>query len=378
MTREQASQLMSDLLKLMLSHRGSDLFISADFPPAIKIDGVMTKASSQALQAEHTNMMARAVMTDRQLTEFERTKECNFAIGSPGLGRFRVNAFVQLGKVGMVLRSIPLAPPSIDGLQLPPILKDIAMNQRGLFIVVGGTGTGKSTTQAAVLDWRNENSHGHILTVEDPIEFIHPHKNCLVTHREVGLDTDSWHVAMKNAMRQAPDVIMFGELRDRETMELAMDYAETGHFCLATLHANSANQAMDRIINFFPQAQRNHVLQDLSLNLRAIVSQRLLPRKGSKGRLAAVEVLINSPMVASLIKKGEVAEIKEIMKKSGGSGMQTFDQALFLLYRDGRISLEDALHNADSPNDLRLEIRLRSTNVDPATLMANTGDINIV
>jgi twitching motility protein PilU len=228
------------------------------------------------------------------------------------------------------------------------------------------------------LDWRNENSHGHILTVEDPIEFIHPHKNCLVTHREVGLDTDSWHVAMKNAMRQAPDVIMFGELRDRETMELAMDYAETGHFCLATLHANSANQAMDRIINFFPQAQRNHVLQDLSLNLRAIVSQRLLPRKGSKGRLAAVEVLINSPMVASLIKKGEVAEIKEIMKKSGGSGMQTFDQALFLLYRDGRISLEDALHNADSPNDLRLEIRLRSTNVDPATLMANTGDINIV
>jgi len=378
MTREQASQLINDLLKLMLSHRGSDLFISADFPPAIKIDGVMTKASSQALQAEHTNMMARAIMTDRQLTEFERSKECNFAIGTPGLGRFRVNAFVQLGKVGMVLRSIPNAPPSIDGLQLPPILKEIAMHQRGLFITVGGTGTGKSTTQAAVLDWRNEHSHGHILTVEDPIEFIHPHKNCLVTHREVGLDTDSWQIAMKNAMRQAPDVIMFGELRDRETMELAMDYAETGHFCLATLHANSANQATDRIINFFPESQRNHVLQDLSLNLRAIVSQRLLPRKGSKGRLAAVEILINSPMVASLIKKGEIAEIKEIMKKSGGSGMQTFDQALFLLYRDGRISLEDALRHADSPNDVRLEIRLRSTDTDPATLMANTGGITIV
>jgi len=322
--------------------------------------------------------MARAIMTDRQLTEFERSKECNFAIGTPGLGRFRVNAFVQLGKVGMVLRSIPNAPPSIDGLQLPPILKEIAMHQRGLFITVGGTGTGKSTTQAAVLDWRNEHSHGHILTVEDPIEFIHPHKNCLVTHREVGLDTDSWQIAMKNAMRQAPDVIMFGELRDRETMELAMDYAETGHFCLATLHANSANQAMDRIINFFPESQRNHVLQDLSLNLRAIVSQRLLPRKGSKGRLAAVEILINSPMVASLIKKGEIAEIKEIMKKSGGSGMQTFDQALFLLYRDGRISLEDALRHADSPNDVRLEIRLRSTDTDPATLMANTGGITIV
>jgi len=378
MTREQASQLINDLLKLMLSHRGSDLFISADFPPAIKIDGVMTKASSQALQAEHTNMMARAIMTDRQLTEFERSKECNFAIGTPGLGRFRVNAFVQLGKVGMVLRSIPNAPPSIDGLQLPPILKEIAMHQRGLFITVGGTGTGKSTTQAAVLDWRNEHSHGHILTVEDPIEFIHPHKNCLVTHREVGLDTDNWQIAMKNAMRQAPDVIMFGELRDRETMELAMDYAETGHFCLATLHANSANQAMDRIINFFPESQRNHVLQDLSLNLRAIVSQRLLPRKGSKGRLAAVEILINSPMVASLIKKGEIAEIKEIMKKSGGSGMQTFDLALFLLYRDGRISLEDALRHADSPNDVRLEIRLRSTDTDPATLMANTGGITIV
>jgi twitching motility protein PilU len=378
MTREQASQLINDLLKLMLSHRGSDLFISADFPPAIKIDGVMTKASSQALQAEHTNMMARAIMTDRQLTEFERSKECNFAIGTPGLGRFRVNAFVQLGKVGMVLRSIPNAPPSIDGLQLPPILKEIAMHQRGLFITVGGTGTGKPTTQAAVLDWRNQNSHGHILTVEDPIEFIHPHKNCLVTHREVGLDTDSWQIAMKNAMRQAPDVIMFGELRDRETMELALDYAETGHFCLATLHANSANQAMDRIINFFPESQRNHVLQDLSLNLRAIVSQRLLPRKGSKGRLAAVEILINSPMVASLIKKGEIAEIKEIMKKSGGSGMQTFDQALFLLYRDGRISLEDALRHADSPNDVRLEIRLRSTDTDPATLMANTGGITIV
>lgn len=378
MTREQASQLISDLLKLMLSHRGSDLFISADFPPAIKIDGMMTKASSQALQAEHTNMMARAIMTDRQLTEFERNKECNFAIGTPGLGRFRVNAFVQLGKVGMVLRSIPNAPPSIDSLQLPPILKEIAMNQRGLFITVGGTGTGKSTTQAAVLDWRNENSYGHILTVEDPIEFIHPHKNCLVTHREVGLDTDSWHIAMKNAMRQAPDVIMFGELRDRETMELAMDYSETGHFCLATLHANSANQAMDRIINFFPESQRNHVLQDLSLNLRAIVSQRLLPRKGAKGRLAAVEVLINSPMVASLIKKGEIAEIKETMKKSGASGMQTFDQALFLLYRDGLISLEDALRHADSPNDLRLEIRLRSTDTDPATLMANRGGIAIV
>jgi len=378
MNREQASQLFSEMLKLMSTHKASDLFITADFPPAFKIDGILTKASPQSLLPEHTAMLARALMTDRQFADFERHKECNFAIAPPGIGRFRVNAFVQLGKVGMVLRSIPFKPPSIDEMNLPQILKNVAMNKRGLCIMVGGTGSGKSTTLAAMLDWRNANSYGHIVTVEDPVEFVHPHKNCIVTQREVGLDTDSWENALRNALRQAPDVIMFGELRDRETVELIIDFAETGHFCIATMHANNANQALDRIINFFPDTRRLQLLQDLSLNLSAIISQRLLPRASGKGRVAAIEIMLNSPMVAGLIKKGEVAEIKETMKKSQSLGMQTFDQALYALHQNSLISYDDAIRYADSANDLRLDIKLRGNEEGVASLSNGTENLIIV
>lgn len=378
MTRDQASQLISDLLKLMISKNGSDLFISADFPPAIKIDGVMTRASAQSLQAEHTALMVRALMNDRQTADFERTKESNFAISPSGLGRFRVNAFVQLGKVGMVLRVIPTVPPTIDGMGLPQVLKDVAMYSRGLCVMVGASGSGKSTALAAMVDWRNEKSYGHIITVEDPVEFVHPHKNCLVTQREVGLDTDSWEAALKNTLRQAPDVIVMGELRDRETMELAIAFSETGHLCIATLHANSANQAMDRMINFLPDERRAQLLMDLSLNLRGVISQRLVPRVGGKGRVSAVEVLLNSSTVASLIQKGEVLDVKEVMKKSREMGMQTFDQALFDLYEAGEISYQDALRNADSINDLRLQIKLKSKDTRDADLSAGTEHLSIV
>ena len=378
MNREQASQLFSEMLKLMSAHKASDLFITADFPPAFKIDGILTKASPQSLLPEHTAMLARALMTDRQFADFERHKECNFAIAPQGIGRFRVNAFVQLGKVGMVLRAIPFKPPSVDEMNLPQVLKHVVMNKRGLCIMVGGTGSGKSTTLAAMLDWRNANSYGHIVTVEDPVEFVHPHKNCIVTQREVGLDTDSWESALRNALRQAPDVIMFGELRDRETVELIIDFAETGHFCIATMHANNANQALDRIINFFPDTRRLQLLQDLSLNLNAIISQRLLPRASGKGRVAAIEILLNSPMVAGLIKKGEVAEIKETMKKSQGQGMQTFDQALYALHQTSLISYDDAMRHADSANDLRLEIKLRGNEEGVASLSNGTENLIIV
>lgn len=378
MTRDQASQLISDLLKLMISKNGSDLFISADFPPAIKIDGVMTRASAQTLQPEHTALLVRALMNDRQTADFERTKESNFAISPSGLGRFRVNAFVQLGKVGMVLRIIPTTPPTIDGMGLPQALKDIAMYSRGLCVMVGASGSGKSTALAAMVDWRNEKSYGHIITVEDPVEFVHPHKNCLVTQREVGLDTDSWEAALKNTLRQAPDVIVMGELRDRETMELAIAFSETGHLCIATLHANSANQAMDRMINFLPDERRGQLLMDLSLNLRAIVSQRLVPRVGGSGRVSAVEVLLNSSTIASLIQKGEVLEVKEVMKKSREMGMQTFDQALFDLYEAGAISYQDALRNADSINDLRLQIKLKGKDTRDHDLSAGTEHLLIV
>lgn len=378
MTRDQASQLISDLLKLMISKNGSDLFISADFPPAIKIDGVMTRASAQSLQAEHTAMLVRALMNDRQTADFERTKESNFAISPSGLGRFRVNAFVQLGKVGMVLRIIPTTPPTIDGMGLPQVLKDVALYSRGLCVMVGASGSGKSTALAAMVDWRNEKSYGHIITVEDPVEFVHPHKNCLVTQREVGLDTDSWEAALKNTLRQAPDVIVMGELRDRETMELAIAFSETGHLCIATLHANSANQAMDRMINFLPDERRAQLLMDLSLNLRAVVSQRLVPRLGFKGRVSAVEVLLNSATIASLIQKGEVLEIKEVMKKSREMGMQTFDQALFDLYEADAISYQDALRNADSINDLRLQIKLKGKDTRDNDLSAGTEHLTII
>lgn len=378
MERDQASKFINDLLKLMVSRNGSDLFITAEFPPAIKIDGKVTKVSPQPLTALHTLALARSIMSDKQVADFEHTKECNFAISPAGVGRFRVNAFVQQGKIGMVLRTIPTTLPTIDGLGVPQVLKEVTMTKRGLCILVGATGSGKSTTLAAMVDWRNEHSFGHIVTVEDPVEFVHPHKNCVVTQREVGLDTESWEAALKNTLRQAPDVILMGEIRDRETMEHAVAFAETGHLCLATLHANSANQALDRIVNFFPEERRPQLLMDLSLNLRALVSQRLLPKQDSKGRVAAIEVMLNSPLIADLIFKGEVAEIKEIMKKSRNIGMQTFDQALFDLFEANLVTYEDALRNADSVNDLRLQIKLNSQRARTLDLAAGTEHLTIV
>lgn len=378
MERDQASKFINDLLRLMVSRGGSDLFVTGEFPPAIKVDGKLTKVSSQPLNAGHTLTLARAIMNDKQAAEFERTKECNFAISPPGIGRFRVNAFMQQGKVGMVMRVIPAVLPTLDGLGLPPVLKDVVMAKRGLAILVGATGSGKSTTMAAMLDWRNEQSFGHILTIEDPVEFVHMHKNCVVTQREIGLDTDSWESALKNSMRQAPDVILMGEIRDRESMEHALAFSETGHLCLATLHANSANQAMDRIINFFPEERRAQLLMDLSLNLKAVVSQRLVPRQDSKGRFAAVEVMLNSPLICDLIFKGDVSEIKEIMKKSRNMGMQTFDQALFDAFEGNHILYEEALRNADSVNDLRLQIKLYSQRAKSTDLSAGTEHFAIV
>jgi twitching motility protein PilU len=378
MERDQATKFINDLLRLLISRGGSDLFITADFPPAIKVDGKVTKVSPQPLTANHTLTLARSVMSDKQSAEFERHKECNFAISPATIGRFRVNAFIQQGKVGMVMRVIPGTPPTVDTLGLPPVLKDISMTKRGLCIVVGATGSGKSTTLAAMVDWRNENSYGHIITVEDPVEFVHTHKNCVVTQREVGLDTDNWEVALKNTLRQAPDVILMGEIRDRETMEHAVAFSETGHLCMATLHANSANQALDRIINFFPEERRAQLLMDLSLNLRGMISQRLIPRQDLKGRYAAVEVMLNSPLIADLIFKGEVAGIKEIMKKSRNLGMQTFDQALFDAYENNHITYEDALRNADSVNDLRLQIKLQSQRAKTQDLSAGTEHLTIV
>ena len=378
MERDQASKFINDLLKLMLQRKGSDLFITADFPPAIKVDGKVTKVSAQPLSAAHTLALVRAVMNDKQAAEFEHTKECNFAISPAGIGRFRCNAFVQQGKMGMVMRVIPQELPTIDGLGMPSVLKDVSMSKRGLTILVGATGSGKSTTLAAMVDWRNINSQGHIITVEDPIEFVHPHKNCIVTQREVGLDTDDWGAALKNTLRQAPDVILMGEIRDRETMEHAVAFAETGHLCLATLHANSANQALDRIINFFPEERRQQLLMDLSLNLRALISQRLIAKQGGKGRTAVVEIMLNSPLISDLIFKGEVGEIKEVMKRSRELGMQTFDQALFDAFEANLISYEDALRNADSMNDLRLQIKLTSKRAKSLDLAAGTEHLQIV
>jgi len=378
MERDQAAKFINDLLRLMLSRGGSDLFLTADFPPAIKVDGKVTKVSPQPLNGLHTMALARAIMNERQAAEFERTKECNFAIAPHGVGRFRVNTFMQQGHVGMVLRTIPAQLPNLDALNLPPQLKGIAMAQRGLVILVGATGSGKSTSLAAMVDWRNENSHGHIITIEDPVEFVHPHKNCIITQREVGIDTDGWALALKNTLRQAPDVILMGEIRDRETMEHAVQFAETGHLCMATLHANNANQALDRIINFFPEERRQQLLMDLSLNLKGIVSQRLLPHAQGKGRIAAVEILLNSPLIADLIFKGEVAEIKDLMRRSTEQGMQTFDQALFKLYEAGEVSIEDALRSADSLNDLRLNIKLHSRRERNRDLAAGTEHLTIV
>ena len=378
MERDQATRFVHDLLRLLHSKKGSDLFLTADFPPAFKIDGRVLPVSNQPLTAQHTGELVRAIMNDRQASEFEKTKECNFAINPTGIGRFRVSAFVQQGKVGLVMRVIPTTLPTVDKLGVPQVLKEVAMSKRGLCILVGATGSGKSTTLAAMVDWRNENSYGHIITIEDPVEFVHPHKNCVVTQREVGLDTDSWEAALKNSLRQAPDVILMGEIRDRETMENAIAFSETGHLCLATLHANSANQALDRIINFFPEERRPQLLMDLSLNLRAMVSQRLIPRQDGKGRTAAVEIMLNTPLISDLIFKGEVSEIKEIMKKSRNLGMQTFDQALFDAYEGNVITYEDALRNADSLNDLRLQIKLNSQRARNTDLAAGTEHFAIV
>jgi len=324
----------------------------------MKVDGKMSPVSQTPLTNQHTSMLARSIMNDKQAAVFEATKECNFAINPSGIGRFRVNTFIQQQNVGIVCRTITTEIPNFEQLSLPPVLKDVAMTKRGLTIFVGGTGSGKSTSLAAMIGYRNENSHGHIITIEDPVEYVHPHKNCIITQREVGVDTDSWEAALKNTLRQAPDVILIGEIRERETMEHAIAFAETGHLCLATLHANNSNQAMDRIINFFPEERRQQLLMDLSLNLKAVISQRLLPVKEGKGRVPAVEVLLNSPLISDLIFKGEISEIKEIMKKSRELGMQTFDQALFDLYEAGRISYEDALRFADSTNEVRLAIKL--------------------
>ena len=361
--REQASKFLHDLLRLMVSRKGSDLFLTADFPPAFKVDGKLMPVSNVPLTAQHTTELSRALMNDRQAAEFEANKELNFAISPGGIGRFRVNAFTQLGRTGIVLRVIQSNIPKFEELNLPSVMSELSMTKRGLIIMVGATGSGKSTTLASMIGYRNANSYGHIVTIEDPVEFVHPHGNCIVTHREVGVDTASWEIALKNTLRQAPDVIMIGEIRDRETMEHAVAFAETGHLCLATLHANSSNQALDRIINFFPEERRQQLLMDLSLNLKALISQRLVPLEGRKGRVAAVEVMINSPLVSDLIFKGDVAEIKEIMKKSRELGMQTFDQHLFDLYEAGQIGYEDALRNADSVNDLRLNIKLNGTRI---------------
>jgi twitching motility protein PilU len=372
MEREQASKFVNDLLRLMVTRNGSDLFLTADFPPAIKVDGKVTKVSPQPLTGAHTMALARAIMNDKQASDFERTKECNFAISPQGIGRFRCSAFLQQGHVGIVMRTIPQDIPTIDSLGLPRVLKDVALTKRGLIIMVGATGSGKTTSQAAMLDWRNENTFGHIITVEDPVEFVHPHKNCIVTQREIGIDTDSWEMALKNALRQAPDVILMGEIRDRETMDLAIAFAETGHLCMATLHANSSNQALDRMINFFPEERRTQLLMDLSLNMKALISQRLLPRQEGKGRCAAVEILLNTPLVADLIFQGKVGDLKDLMKRSRELGMQTFDQALFDMYEANLVTYEDALRNADSVNDLRLQIKLDSERSRSTDLAAGT------
>lgn len=378
MEKGQAEKFVFDLLRLMLGKKASDMFITAGFPPAMKIDGKMTPISSQVLSAQQAREIARSVMNDKQTKEFDATSECNFAIGLPGVARFRVNAFIQRGSVGMVFRTITTKIPKFEDLGLPDVLKDIAMTKRGLVIFVGGTGSGKSTSLAAMVGYRNENSYGHIITIEDPVEFVHEHKNCIITQREVGVDTDGWAIALKNTLRQAPDVILIGEIRDRETMDYAVAFAETGHLCLATLHANSTNQAIDRIINFFPEERRHQLLMDLSLNTRAFISQRLIPKADGIGRAAAIEIMLNSPLISDLIFKGDVHEIKEIISRSRELGMQTFDQALFDLHESGAISYEEALRNADSVNDIRLKIKLEGKDAKDRDMSAGLEHLGIV
>jgi twitching motility protein PilU len=360
MERDQAIRLTQNLLKKMVDSKGSDLFLTANHPPSIKIDGTIKPFADRPLLPEQSSVIVRSIMNDKQAREFDATKECNFAIAPQGIGRFRVSAFIAQGCVGAVLRTIETKIPTFEDLDLPQQLQSVAMTKRGLCLVVGGTGSGKSTTLATMIGYRNLKSRGHIITIEDPVEFVHTPKGCVITHREVGVDTESWHNALKNTLRQAPDVIMIGEIRDRETMEYGIQFAETGHLCVATLHANSANQALDRIINFFPQEKRHQLLMDLSLNVTAMISQRLIPRDNGLGRVAAMEIMLASPLISDLIFRGEVAAIKEVMAKSNRLGMQTFDQALFDLFEDGAISYEEAMRNADSQNELRLRIKLQS------------------
>jgi twitching motility protein PilU len=373
MEREQAIKYMRDLLRLMVDRKGSDLFITVEFPPAIKMDGKVQPVSKTKLSPDNTKALTYAIMNDRQLKEFEGTHECNFAIAPAGIGRFRVNAFVQQGHTGMVLRTIETTVPTLDNLGLPEVLREVSMTKRGLVIMVGGTGSGKSTSLAAMINHRNENSYGHIITIEDPIEYVHPHKNCVVTQREVGVDTEDWGVALKNTLRQAPDVILLGEIRDRATMEFGLAFAETGHLAMATLHANSSNQALDRVINFFPEERHQQLFMDMSLNMKAIISQRLLKKVDGRGRVAAIEVMLNSPLISDLILKGEIHQIKEVMSRSNELGMKTFDQALFDLYEADLIAYEDALRNADSMNELRLKIKLQGKAAQGANRLMDAG-----
>lgn len=360
MDRQQAANYVQSLLRKAVDINASDLFVTVGAPPSAKINGEIVHLSENPLSVNHTQMLVRSIMNDKQVASFEETREANFAISLPGIARFRVNAFMQRGSVGMVLRMIRSDVPNFAELRLPKVLEDISMTKRGLVIFVGATSSGKSTSLAAMLDFRNEHSKGHIVTIEDPIEYVHQHKGCLVTQREVGVDTESFESALKNTLRQAPDVILIGEIRDRDTMDHAVAFAETGHLCLATLHANNTNQALDRIINFFPEERRHQLLMDLSLNLKSVISQRLLRKEDGVGRVPAVEVLINTPLIGDLIFKGDVHEIKEVMKRSREHGMQTFDQALLDLYDQGQVSYPEALRNADSQNDLRLSIKLQS------------------
>jgi twitching motility protein PilU len=376
---------MQTLLKKLVAKNGSDLFITAGFPPAIKIDGEVHRAAEQPLTREQSAVIVRSIMNDKQAKAFDATQECNFAIYPQGIGRFRVSAFIQQGQVGAVLRRIVTDIPTIGELDLPDILKEISLTKRGLVILVGATGSGKSTTLAAMVGYRNASTRGHIVTIEDPVEYVHPHNQCVITQREVGVDTESWGAALKNTLRQAPDVIMIGEIRDRETMEYGIQFAETGHLCLATLHANSANQALDRVINFFPEEKRNQLLMDLSLNIKSIISQRLIPREIGEGRIAAMEILMQTPLVSDLIFKGKVAELKEVMKKSNQLGMNTFDQALFDLFEHEIISYEDAMKNADSKNEIRLRIKLESkraakdpTAVDESLALADEDEGDVI
>ena len=377
MERDQATELIHNLLRGMIAQKASDLFITAGFPPAFKVDGTMTPVSQQVLTPQHTMVLANSIMNDRQAAEFETSHECNFAISPAGIGRFRVNVFMQQQRIGMVLRTITTKIPDLTQMGMPEVLKDVAMTKRGLVLLVGATGSGKSTTLAAMIGYRNQNTYGHIITIEDPVEFVHEHINCLITHREVGVDTDSWQVALKNTLRQAPDVILIGEIRDRETMEYAVTFAETGHLCMATLHANSANQALDRIINFFPEERREQLLMDLSLNIKALISQRLIPRVDGIGRSVAMEIMLNSPLISDLIFKGEVLAIKGVMSKSRELGMQTFDQALFDLHEANLISYEEALKNADSVNDLRLRLKLESQSSKDLDIMAGLNHLQM-